>query len=253
MRAALFALGLLLALPAAAEAFVVFAAASLKEALDAQARAFGAATGHRVTVSYAASSALARHIEAGAPAALFIAADTDWIDYVEGKGLAVPGTRSNLLRNELVLVAPAKSAAALKIEPGFPIAAALASGRLAMADPAAVPAGKYGRAALEALGAWKEVAPRVAAAENVRAALALVARGEAPLGIVYRSDAMAEKGVRIVGTFPPATHAPIVYPLVLLKNAPSIAARDFAAWLAGPQARATWERHGLRPEADAHR
>jgi len=240
------ALTLCLLLPAAwAEDFTVFAAASLKEALDAQAKAFEAKTRHKAAISYAASNALAKQIEAGAPAALFISADTDWIDYVEQKRLTVPGSRVDLLCNELVLIAPATSAPSLKIAPGFGLAAAIGSGRIAMANPDAVPAGKYGKAALTALGVWDTVAPKVAAAENVRAALALVSRGEAPFGIVYRTDAMADKGVRIVDTFPAGTHPPIVYPLVMLKTAKAGAAQEFATWLAAPGARSTWERYGF--------
>jgi molybdate transport system substrate-binding protein len=234
------------ALPAQADAVMVFAAASLREALDAQARSFEAASGHRVAISYAASNALARQIEAGAPAELFISADLDWVDYVEQRSLVVPGSRANLLRNELVLIAPAKSAKALKIGPGFALAAAIGDGKLAMANPDAVPAGKYGKASLTALGVWDSVEPKVARAENVRAALALVARGEAPFGIVYRTDALAEKDVRIVDTFPAATHPAIVYPLVVLKAAKGQPARDFARFLAAPEARATWERFGFR-------
>ncbi|QJR09294.1 Molybdate-binding protein ModA [Usitatibacter rugosus] len=242
----LLALTLSFLLPAAwAEDFTVFAAASLKEALDAQAKAFEAAKGHKAAISYAGSNALAKQIEAGAPAALFISADTDWIDYVEQKQLTVPGSRVDLLRNELVLIAPAASTTPLKIAPGFGLAMAIGNGRIAMANPDAVPAGKYGKASLTALGVWDSVAPKVAAAENVRSALALVSRGEAPFGIVYRTDAMADKGVRIVDTFPAGTHPPIVYPLVMLKTAKAGAAQEFARWLAAPEARATWERYGF--------
>lgn len=244
----LAALALAAALPALADAVTVFAAASLKEALDAQARAFEAASGHRVAISYAASNALARQIEAGAPAELFISADLDWVDYVEQRGLVVPGSRANLLRNELVLIAPATSASALRIVPGFALSAAIGDGKLAMANPDAVPAGRYGKASLVALDAWSAVETKVARAENVRAALALVARGEAPFGIVYRTDALAEKGVRIVDTFAEATHPPIVYPLVVLKAAKGKPAHDFAHFLAAPAARATWERYGFRRE-----
>ena len=191
-RLAALAFCLVLAPCASADTITVFAAASLKEALDAAAKPFEDSTGNKVAVSYAASSALARQIEAGAPATLFISADLDWVDYVEKRGLAVPGTRRNLLGNDLVLIAPAASTAALKIAPGFDLAAALGKdGRLALANPDAVPAGKYAKAALTKLGAWPGVEGRVAPAENVRAALALVSRGEAPLGIVYRTDAMA--------------------------------------------------------------
>jgi molybdate transport system substrate-binding protein len=232
--------------PAVAETITVFAAASLKEALDAAVKPFESRAGHRVAISYAASNALAKQVEAGAPASIFISADTDWIDYVESRGLAVAGSRVNLLANDLVLIAPASSATALRIAPGFDLARALGKGRLAIANPSSVPAGKYARAALSALGAWNGVEARLAPAENVRAALAFVARGEAPLGIVYRTDAMAEKAVRIVDAFPPGTHPPIVYPLVLLKGATS-ATRALAAHLAAPDTRATWEHFGFRP------
>jgi molybdate transport system substrate-binding protein len=242
------ALALLLPAWAWAENLVVFAAASLKEALDAQAKAFETGKGHKVSISYAASSALAKQVEAGAPAALFVSADIEWADYVEQRGLVVPGSRVNLLRNDLVLVAPAASSAALRIAPGFALAAAIGEGRIAMANPDAVPAGKYGKAALTALGVWDAVAPKVAAAENVRAALALVSRGEAAFGIVYRTDALADKGVRVVGVFPPDTHPPIVYPLVLLKAAKGEAARELARWLSAPESRGLWERYGFRRE-----
>jgi molybdate transport system substrate-binding protein len=233
--------------PAAhAQGALVFAAASLKEALDEVAGSFALGRAGRVDVSYAASGALARQIERGAPADLFISADTDWIDYVEQRGLAVSGTRRNLLANDLVLIAPAASQVKVKLSPGADLAAALGKGRLAMADPGSVPAGKYGRAALTSLGAWKGVEARVAPSENVRAALALVARGEAPLGIVYRTDALAEKGVRIVDTFPAASHPAIVYPVVLLKRSSSPVARAFEGYLASPDARAIFERHGFR-------
>jgi len=236
----------LVAGPAArAETILVFAAASLREALDTTAKAYERTSGDKVTVSYAASNALARQIEAGAPAAIFISADTDWIDYVEKRGLTLAGSRRNLLGNDLVLVAPADSATALRIAPGFDLAAALRGRRLALADPQSVPAGRYAKAALVSLGGWSSVERRIAPAESVRAALAFVARGEAPLGIVYRTDALAEKAVRIVDTFPAGSHPPIVYPLVLLKGA-SPAARALATHLASPLARATWERFGFR-------
>ncbi len=209
------------------------------------ARAFEAASGHRVRASFAASSALARQIEAGAPAQLFVSADSDWMDYLEARKLLAPGTRSNLLENELVLIAPAASPASLRIAPGFAIGAALGTGRLAIADPDAVPAGKYARAALESLGVWREVEARTARAENVRAALAFVARGEAPLGIVYRTDALAETGVRVVDAFPAGSHPPIVYPVAALLRAPP-AARELQRFFATPQARAIWLRHGFR-------
>ena len=223
----------------------VFAAASLKEAMDDQARMFEADTGNQVIVSYGASSALARQIEAGAPADVFISADVDWMDYVDAHGLVAAGARVNLLRNALVLIAPRSSTVRLTIEPGFALAAALAGGRLAMANPDSVPAGRYGRRALESLGVWASVASRVARAENVRAALFLVSRGEAPLGIVYRTDALADPGVRVVGTFPERSHPPIVYPAATLKASRSAAAAALLAALQTPRARAAWQRRGF--------
>jgi len=227
-----------------AATFLVFAAASLKESLDEVAGAFRAATGDEARVAYGASSALARQVEAGAPAQVFISADLGWIAYVEARHrTAAP--RVNLLANELVLIAPSKSAPRLRIAPGFDLAAALRGGRLAVADPRAVPAGKYARAALESLGAWKAVENRLAPVADVRAALALVARGEAPLGIVYRTDALAEPRVRVVGTFPDSSHPPIVYGMVLLQGA-TPAARAFARFATSEPARAIWARHGFR-------
>lgn len=230
--------------PACAATLTVFAAASLREALDEAARAFERASGHAVRVSYGASSALARQIEAGAPAQLFISADEDWMDYLSARGLLAP-PRVRLLANSLVLIAPAGRAPRLRIAPGFALAAALGTGRLALADPRAVPAGKYARAALESLRTWDAVRDRLAPAESVRAALALVARGEAPLGIVYRTDALADKGVRIVDTFPAGTHPDIVYPAALVAGARSPAAAALLAFLRGPASRATWTRHGF--------
>ena len=236
----------LIAPAAQAQGALVFAAASLKEALDEAALAFAMGRAGRVDVSYAASSALARQVERGAPADIFISADTDWIDYLEQRGLTAPGTRRNLLANDLVLIAPAASPVKVKLAHGVDLAAALGKGRLAMADPDSVPAGKYGRAALTSLGAWKALEGRVAPSENVRGALALVARGEAPLGIVYRTDALAEKGVRIVDAFPAASHPPIVYTVVVLKRSSSRVASVFEGYLASPDARAIFERHGFR-------
>jgi molybdate transport system substrate-binding protein len=230
---------------ASADTITVFAAASLKEALDAAAKPFEAATGNKVSVSYAGSNALAKQIEAGAPATLFISADLDWIDYVEKRGLTLPGTRKDLLGNDLVLIAPAAATAAVKIAPGFDLAAALGGGRLALANPDSVPAGKYAKAALTKLGAWQGVETHIAPAENVRAALALVSRAEAPLGIVYRTDAMADNGVRVVDVFPEGSHPPIVYPMVQLKGANAATAR-LAEHLAAPAMHATWERYGFR-------
>lgn len=251
MRALLRALALaavLLACAFAARAgsVTVFAAASLKESLDAVARDFEAASGHRVAISYAGSNVLARQITNGAPADVFIAADAVWVDYVEARGLAVAGSRRDLLGNELALVAPAASALRLALTPGVDVARALGRGRIALANPDAVPAGRYAKAAFVALGAWQAIEPRVAATDNVRGALALVARGEAPLGVVYRTDALAEPKVRVVATFPATTHPQIVYPVLLLRRAREPQATQLLAFLSSPAARAVFERFGFR-------
>ncbi|HET7765418.1 MAG TPA: molybdate ABC transporter substrate-binding protein [Burkholderiales bacterium] len=228
----------------AAETVTVFAAASLKDALDENAKAYQAQSGDRVAVAYAASSALARQIEAGAPADIFISADLDWMDYVERRHLVKADTRRNLLRNRLVLIAPADSKASVDIGPRFPLAKLLGNGRLAMANPDAVPAGKYGKASLEALGVWRDVQAKVASAENVRAALVLVSRGEAPFGIVYRTDAAVEPKVRVVGLFPENTHPPIVYPMAMTATSKAAAA-NFVSWLNRPEARAIFAKYGF--------
>jgi molybdate transport system substrate-binding protein len=229
----------------AAADVTVFAAASLKEAMDEQARAFETRTGDKVIVSYGASNALARQIEAAAPADAFISADIDWMDYLDQLRLLAPNTRINLLRNTLVLIAPASSASALRVGPGFALAAALGKERLAMANPESVPAGKYGKAALESLGVWSGVEKQVARAESVRAALALVSRGEAPFGIVYATDALADKGVRVVDAFPPDSHPPIIYPAAVIAASKSTASRRLLEYLRSPAARGVWEKHGF--------
>lgn len=223
----------------------VFAAASLSTALDAVAANWKAKSGKPVALSYAASSAVARQIEQGAPADLVLTADLDWMDWLAQRSLIRPDSRVTLLGNSLVLVAPADRAATLDIAPGFPLAQALGDGRLAMADVTSVPAGRYGRAALESLGVWASVANRVAQAENVRAALLFVARGETPLGIVYRTDARPEPRVRIVGTFPATSHPPIVYPAAITASSAHPDAAAFAAFLRGPEARARFEAEGF--------
>jgi molybdate transport system substrate-binding protein len=223
----------------------VFGAASLKEALDDQARRFETATGDKVVVSYGASNALARQIDAGAPADLFISADLTWMDYLGERHLLMPGTRVDLLHNTLVLIAPAASKAALAIGPGFDLAGALGGGKLAMANPDSVPAGKYGRSALEHLGVWASVERQVARAENVRAALALVSRGEAPFGIVYSTDAAADKDVRIVDTFPANSHPPIVYPAAVTAASRSPAAKPLLDYLRSAAARPVWVQYGF--------
>jgi molybdate transport system substrate-binding protein len=224
---------------------IVFAAASLKNALDEAIATYAQESGKEVKASYAASSALAKQIQQGAPADLFFSADLDWMDYLAGKGLIKDDTRTNLLRNRIVLIAPRGSTVGqLRVGPGLDLAGAVGDdGRLAMADVSAVPAGKYGKAALEKLGVWPGVQGRLAQAENVRAALALVSRGEAPLGIVYRTDAAADPGVTIVGTFPDDSHPPIVYPVALTREGTGGA--DFLAFLRGPAARAAFEKQGF--------
>jgi molybdate transport system substrate-binding protein len=231
---------------ARAEPVKVFAAASLKDALDAVAKTWAAENpGKSVVASYAASSALAKQVEAGAPADLFVSADLDWMDELDGKGLVAPGTRKSLLGNSLVLVAPAGSGVKLEPKEGADFSAALAGGKLAVADVKAVPAGKYAKAALEKLGLWAGLEPSLAQAENVRAALALVARGEAKLGIVYATDAKSEPKVEVVGVFPEASHPPIVYPVAELKAAANPDARAFLAFVEGPEAGAIFKAGGF--------
>ena len=234
------------AVPARAETpVVIFAAASLKNAVDDAAAAWSRETGHGAKVSYAASNALAKQIEAGAPADVFISADLAWMDYADKAGSLRPGTRSNLLRNGLVLVAPKDSTRHLDLKPGLDLAAALGDGRLAVGNVEAVPAGKYGKAALQALGAWDGVKDRLAQAENVRAALLLVARGEAPLGIVYATDAASDPSMRVVATFPADSHPPIVYPVALTRDSQNPEAGAFLAYLKSPAARPYFARQGF--------
>ncbi|WP_374651154.1 molybdate ABC transporter substrate-binding protein [Dongia sp.] len=225
---------------------IVFAAASLKGPLDDAAAAFKAEKGGDIAISYAGSSALAKQIEGGAPADLFISADLDWMDHVEMAKLVKDGTRSNWLGNTLVLVAPADSAATLKIAADFNLAGAIGDGKLAMADVKAVPAGKYGRAALEKLGVWASVEAKVAQAENVRTALALVATGEAPFGIVYQTDATAEPKVKVIDTFPEDSHKPIVYPIAQLTGSTAPLSADFLSFLKSPAATALFEKAGFQ-------
>lgn len=223
---------------------LVFAAASLTNALQDIGAAYEKTTAVRVRLSFDASSSLARQIEAGAPADLFLSADTEWMDYLESRHLIQTATRRNLVGNQLVLIAPAGSQIKLTIAPHFPLATALGDGRLATADPDSVPAGRYARAALSTLGVWNDVVDRLARAENVRAALKYVARGEAPLGIVYSSDALVEKNVRVVDTFPASTHEPIVYPVALTTSARGDAA-GFLAYLLSSQGRAVFAKYGF--------
>lgn len=224
---------------------VVFAAASLKTALDDINAAWQVQTGKKAVISYAGSNVLAKQIEAGAPADLFFSADLDWMDYTASKDLVRSDSRTNLLGNSIVFIAPKDSARDLTVQPGFDLAAILGSGRLAMGNVDAVPAGKYGKAALENLGIWTFVKDKVAQAENVRAALLLVSRGEAPLGIVYRTDAVSDPGVKIVGAFPEGSHPPIIYPVALTKNTTHPAARSFLDFLRSTTARALFEKQGF--------
>lgn len=240
-------LGLAPAVRAADAPLTVFAAASLKESMDEAAGAFEAATGHPVRVSYAASSALARQIGQGAPADVFVSADLDWMDLLQDKGLVDASTRSELLGNTLVLVAPAGSdAKPLALRAGLDLRPLLgARGRIALGMVDSVPAGKYAKAGFESLGLWDALAPRVAGVENVRAALMLVARGEAPLGVVYGSDARAEPRVRVLATFPAGSHPGIVYPAARVAASRHPRAGAFVAWLQEVDARAIFLHHGF--------
>ena len=222
----------------------VFAAASLKNALDEVDTAYAAQSHAPVRAAYAASSALARQIEQGAPADAFISADSDWMDYLAQRKLIVVASRRDVLTNHLALIAPATSAVRLTIRKGFPLAKALGDGRLAIAGPE-VPAGKYGRASLQALGVLDTVNDHLAPAENVRGALAFVAQGEAPLGIVYDTDAKTEPKVKIVGLFPDDSHPRIVYPAALVAASTNVGAAAYLGFLQGPQASAIFRRYGF--------
>jgi molybdate transport system substrate-binding protein len=229
----------------APQRLTVFAAASLQESLDAAAKLWTGRSGQPVVVSYAGSSALARQIEQGAPADVFVSADREWMDHLQERGLIDPATRSLLARNRLVLVAPSSSSTAVSLRPGELRAALGSDGRLALAETAAVPAGHYARQALQSLGLWAEVQDRLAESDNVRAALAYVARGEAPLGIVYATDAKAEPKVRVLARIPPEHHAPILYPIARLAAADAAHADGFLRFLAGPEARAVFADAGF--------
>ena len=253
MFARLFAiLSLLIAItgvpqPAVAEdSITVFAAASLKNALDDTNAAFTKASGVKVVVSYAASSALAKQIEGGAPADVFISADLQWMDYVSGKNLIKPGTRVNLLGNKLVLIAPADSKLdKVRIAKPFDIAKLAGDGRIAVADVKAVPAGLYAKAALELLGAWATAEPKLAMAENVRATLAFVARGETPIGIVYETDAKIEPKVKIVGVFPESSYPPVTYPVAETSASKNTVVARYLDFLRTGAAKAVFERYGF--------
>ncbi|MGY0634941.1 molybdate ABC transporter substrate-binding protein [Luteimonas sp. A478] len=228
------------------EALVVFAAASLKESLDEAADAYNAAGGPQLRVSYAASSTLARQVAQGAPADVYISADQEWMDWLERQQLVDSGTRRDLLGNDLVLVAPARGdVTPVALEAGTDLLPRLGEGRLALALVDSVPAGKYARQAFESLDMWPALAPRVAEGDSVRAALMLVVRGEAPLGVVYGSDALAEPRVQVVATFPADSHPPIVYPVARVATSSHQDASGFIQWLSSPPAGDIFRRHGF--------
>ena len=227
------------------KSLTVFAAASMKNALDDIDAAYTAKTGIKVVVSYAASSALAKQIEQGAPADIFLSADTDWMDYATARKTINEPTRVNLLGNSIVLIAPKDSKIDnVTIGQGFDLAKLAGGGKVATGDVKAVPVGKYAKAALEKLGAWQAAEPKFAMAESARAALTLVARGEAALGIVYSTDAKVEPGVKIVGTFPTDSHPAIIYPVAATTTAKAEAA-DYLAFLRSSAAKAVLEKYGF--------
>ena len=233
-------------LGAQAQEVTVMAAASLTDAMKALGQTWAARGNPVPRFSYGASSALARQIEQGAPADIFASADEPWADYLQARDLLVPGTRVSPIGNTLVLIAPADQPGTIAIGPGVDLLTRLGpEGRIATGDPASVPVGNYAQAALEHLGVWLSVAPRLARAETVRAALLLVERGEAPLGIVYATDAAASKGVRVVGTFPADSHPPITYPFALTKHGDTPQGRALLAFLTGPEAAPVYRKLGF--------
>ncbi|HEV2673934.1 MAG TPA: molybdate ABC transporter substrate-binding protein [Aliidongia sp.] len=247
-RFGLFAVALFAGLagrPAAAADLLVFAAASLKNALDDAIADYGKRSGVKVEASYAASGPLAKQIENGAPADLFISADLDWMDEVAKHDLIRPESRTNLLGNRLVLVTAKDNPIAITLAPNADLLSALKGGRLAIGDPQSVPAGKYGQAALEKLGLWAGIEPHLARAESVRAALALVSRSEAPLGIVYATDAAADTGVRVAADFPASSYPPIIYPAAVVKASTNAGAKAFLAYLESPAAAPFFSHQGF--------
>ena len=229
----------------AEEKITVFAAASLKNALDAVNTAWNADSAKQAIVNYAASSALAKQIEAGAPADVFMSADLTWMKYLTDKNLVTPRSEIKLLGNQIVLIVPQESKSEIKIEKDFKLVDALGTGKLAMANIESVPAGKYGKAALESLGVWDTVKDKVAQAENVRAALKLVSTGEAAAGIVYTTDARSEKTVKVIGTFPETSHPPIVYPVAVLAASKNPDAVAFVKFLSSDKAKSIFEGEGF--------
>jgi molybdate transport system substrate-binding protein len=228
----------------AADSVTVFAAASLTEVMQALGIEYTKQTGIKIEFSFAATSTLARQVESGAHADVFFSADQDWMDYLDQRSLIQKATRRNMLGNRLALVAPVSSTVQLQIKPNFALLAALGGGRLATGDPDSVPVGRYARSALTTLGVWQDVADRLVRADNVRTALAFVARGEVPLGIVYETDARIDKQVRIVDLFPESSHSPISYPIALTSTANAKAA-SFLEFLRGPSAASAFEKYGF--------
>lgn len=248
MKTTRFISALLLSLfagAAQAEALIVFAAASLTNALQDIGKTFEAKSGHTLRFSFAASSALAKQIESGAPAGVFLSADEQWMDYLAERRLIAAGSRQTLLGNSLVLVTPVDNKTTVELKRGFDLATLLGNGRLATGDPAHVPAGKYAKAALTSLGVWQIAEPRLVNADSVRAALVLVERGEVPLGIVYATDAAVTPRVHVAGTFPADSHPSITYPSAIVAGQYSAAARDFNAWLRSDDARSVFTRYGF--------
>jgi molybdate transport system substrate-binding protein len=241
----LFAATLVAAPPARSDDLTVFAAASLKNAAEDIGKAYEAAGKGKATFSFASSSELAKQIENGAPASIFISADTKWVDYLQEKNLIVTETRRDLLGNQLTLIAPSDSSLAADFASGVDLAALIGDGKLAIADPDSVPAGRYGKAALEKLGLWAAVEPKVVRTKDVRAALALVERGEAAAGVVYRTDALVSDKVKIAGEFPEDSHPPIVYPIAIVAEHNDDAAKAFYSYLTGDEARAVFEKYGF--------
>lgn len=245
IRAVTIWLALLVAWPVeAADGARVYAAASLAEAIKGAADAYVATHHPRPVIVLASSSELARQIEAGAPGGVFVSADEKWMDDAAAKGFVVAGTRADLLVNALVLAVPAGDARSVRLVTGFDLSAFVGDRRWTTGDPGAVPAGQYAKAALTSMGAWDAAAPKLVSAADVRAALALVAKNEVGAGVVYRTDALASKAVRIAGVFPAASHPPIVYPIALTTGA-NAEAREFAGFLRGTQARAIFTARGF--------
>jgi molybdate transport system substrate-binding protein len=230
---------------ASADDLIIFAAASTKNAAEDIAKLYAADGKGAVTYSFASSSDLAKQIENGAPAAIFISADTKWMDYLAERNLIVTDSRHDLLGNKLVLIAPIDSNLSVPLSTNAPLADKIGDGKLAMGDPDSVPAGRYGKAALEALGIWAQVEPKVARTKDVRASLALVERGEAAAGIVYATDAAISKKAKVIAEFPAETHPRIVYPIALIAGRDDDAARVFYDFLNGPQARTVFIEYGF--------